>query len=333
VAIQGSTWLVDGNPLFGQTGRIALMAATAEQQGVTDPLDLLVLATTPATSGILINPGSGVIFGAESTLQGSYGFYNVGQDSSLTIAATGGSTRSDMVVARVEDPTWSGSPWTTSAPSGQIVYFRVISGVAPGSTVPPTGISAIALARIDMPASTSTVAQAYINDVRQVTDPVRARQVLSLSGSTWSTPSVSPVASGPVAWPSPASWSVYIPSWATSMQYTFHLSGSYFTAGASGTTSAAGVIYPVIGASVSAPTVSGAQENYLTPTPSSLNGMRQSLAGGGSMLIPSSIRGTTQTIQFAATGTAGFTGTLTTDGGATLVFDYEFIQLADYSQG
>jgi hypothetical protein len=156
MTFQTAVWAVNANQVDAAFARLMLQSATLGAQGVVGHLDCQVNATTPSpTAGIVITPGQVVVLGQEATYQGSYQGFNIGNDTTLSIAATGGAIRSDMVVIRAEDPTWSGSPWGNPA-SGQILFPRVISGVAAGSVVPPAGQSCIPLARIDMPASTST---------------------------------------------------------------------------------------------------------------------------------------------------------------------------------
>jgi hypothetical protein len=215
MTFQTPAFAVDGNAESGNFLRLMLQSSSQGAQGVIGALDLVVGPTTPtATAGIVIQPGAMLILGVETPYQGTYYAYNVGTDTTLSIAATGGSARSDMIVARVEDPTWSGTPWGGPA-SGQIVFPRVISGVSSSATTMPGGQSGIPLARIDMPASTSTVQAAYIHDLRNVAQPQRLMQVIGAQDTTtrnWT------VGTAGVIWPPAATWSVFIPSWATILQ-------------------------------------------------------------------------------------------------------------------
>jgi hypothetical protein len=281
------------------------LAATLGQQGVVGPLDCIVRQTVVASSGILIDQGNVVVYGAEQTEQGSYYGENLGQDSTLSIAATGGTARSDLVVVRAEDPTWAGSPWGGS-PAAQILFPRVISNVAPGTTVPPGGISAIALARIDMPASTSTVLQSYIHDVRQVVNAQGFTQQFNFAGP--GTAANSGATSTAVQWPTGAIWTgVPIPSWATFAVMTWSITELIYNSG-SGNGTARGNIYPVIGSSVTAPTVSTTPSLYSMTTATGAG--RHVVAGGGLFAIPPAIRGTSQTLQFAQQTDGTHTDTL-----------------------
>ena len=304
MTFQTATWAVDGNGQNSNLARLMFLAATLGQQGVVGPLDCLVNAQTPNTSGIIITQGNCVVLGQEITEQGSYYGENLGQDTTLTIAATGGTVRSDLIVLRAEDPTFAGSPWVGS-PAAQILFPRVISNVAPGTTVPPGGISAIALARIDMPASTSVVAQSYIHDVRQMCNTQALQQQFNFPGP--GTQSNSGATSTAVQWPTGAIWSVNVPSWATFAVLNWTITELIYNSG-SGNGTARGNIYPVLGASVTAPTVSTTPSLYSMTTSTGTG--RHTVAGGATAAIPASIRGTSQTLQFAQATDGTHTDTL-----------------------
>jgi hypothetical protein len=175
-------WSVDGNTRIGADERMMVQHAIDGNQGVLNPLDCQVQATGPPSQGVLITPGSAMVLGQEITQQGMYHAYNVGNDLSLaTLAPTGGTIRSDMIVLQAQDPTWSGSPWGGPA-AGPIIVPAIISGVAGNATAPPGGISALALARVDLPVSTSIITQGMITDLRMVSNPNRQRGFQTMQG-------------------------------------------------------------------------------------------------------------------------------------------------------
>jgi hypothetical protein len=297
VTFQSSVWAVDGNQIDASLMRLMLQAQTSSTQGVANPLDCIVNATGPATAGIIITSGGFTVLGQETTYQGSYAGWNIGNDTTLSIAPTGGSPRSDMIVARVEDPTWAGSPWGGS-PAGQIIFPRVISGVSSSATQPPGGISAIPLARIDMPASVSVVQQGYITDLRGVSNPQSSIQTFAQAGpGTTANSTVS--TSTAVNWP-PASFSVAIPSYATKLVLDWDV--YEVTQNGEGDGWARGNVMLIFGASVSAPALT---------TPASLVSIaaanapgKHSFGGAGNVSIPAGLRGTTQTLQFSQIATS-----------------------------
>jgi hypothetical protein len=298
-----------------------LQSATLGNQGIIGPLDLLVTQTGTPGAGIIINPGACVVLGAETPFQGSYYGYNVGNDTSLTIAATGGTIRSDMVVVRAEDPTWSGSPWGNPA-AGQILFPRVISGVSGSATQPPGGISAIPLCRIDIPVTTSAITNAMIHDLRQVANPSRIMQMAAAAGpgslSNWT------IGTTGVAWPAVFSFQVAIPSWATTMVFQWEINDALWTN--AGTGWARGFLSPVFGTSVTAPNL--LMPSTLVSIPLATGPYRHSVTGAFNTAIGPALRGTTQTLQMKQVTDGTQTGLLGVDEGASIAIAYEFQQLA-----
>ena len=314
-------WSVDGNTTDAQLARLMAQAANLGSQGVVGSLDCQVQANSPATAGINITAGGVVVLGVESPYQGAYTSWNIGIDSTLSIASTGsGGGRSDMVVIRAEDPTWEDSPWGTPA-AGQILWPRVLSNVGAGATTVPGGYSAIPLARIDMPASTAAVQQSYIHDLRQVCNPQRQMAMVAVNGpsseANWT------VSTTPHAWPPGASWPVYIPPWATVMVTAWWLNEIPWNTTPG--TWARGWIYPVLG-SVGSPTLTWPQT--LISIPQAQGPYRHTIGGGGIVSIGPTLRGTTQTLNVAQTTDGTQNGVMGFDEGSSFTMLYEFQALA-----
>jgi hypothetical protein len=318
VTFQTAAYAVDGNSESGNFLRLMLQSATQGNQGVIGPLDCIVTQTGAPSAGIIINPGAVVVTGAETPFQGSYYGYNVGNDTTLSIAATGGTIRSDMIVVRAEDPTWAGSPWGGS-PAAQILFPRVISGVSGSAIVPPGGISAIALARIDIPVSTSAITNAMIHDLRQVANPTRQMNMLAATGpgslNSWT------VGTTGVAWPAVFNFSVAIPTWATTMVMHWQINDALWASGF-----ARGFLNPVFGASVTAPNLS--MPSTIVSIPAATGQWRHGITGAFSVAIPPGLRGTTQTLQMKQVTDGTQTGLIGLDEGGSIAVAYEFQQLA-----
>jgi hypothetical protein len=116
-------WAVDGNTLPGSAWRQQLQSATLAAQGIVNPGDLKVTAFGTPGAGVNIAGGACVIVGAEAANQGSYYGVNIGTDT-VSVAATGGTGRSDLIIARVEDPTVAGVSWGWNPATDQLVYTR-----------------------------------------------------------------------------------------------------------------------------------------------------------------------------------------------------------------
>ncbi|MFF1298135.1 MULTISPECIES: hypothetical protein [unclassified Streptomyces] len=192
-----------------QQFRMMIKDLARDNQGVTTGLDMKVTALSTPGAGVQIGDGSAVIAGKVSPVQGYYNAYNIGADT-VSIGATGGVGRSDMLVLRVEDPEYEG---TRDPAEDPIVFFEVVPNVSSSATTVPSGYSAIPLARIDIPASTATITNAMIKDLRKVANPRRERTLnpffysgsltqISGTSGTWQN------------FPSAVTWSIPIPAWA-----------------------------------------------------------------------------------------------------------------------
>jgi hypothetical protein len=175
--------LTNGATHPAQQFRMMIRDLARGNEGITEGDDLKVTAlSTPGTS-VKVSDGSGVVRGKANTFQGSYAVCNIGTPT-VAIAATGGSPRSDMVVLRVLDPEYEG---TLNPAVDQIEFFDIVSNVSSTATQVPAGYTAIPLARIDIPASTSVITNAMITDLRQCANPRRQRDIYIVSPTSMST--------------------------------------------------------------------------------------------------------------------------------------------------
>lgn len=172
-------WFIGGGAQHSpEIARLLAYAATSAAEGVVEPGDLKVSALSVPGASVNIAPGAALIRSrATGGAQQTYVARNPIQDS-VSIAATSGSKRSDLIVAQIEDPFMAGEPWQDPADPtvGPYVFTRVIPNV-PAGTKSLQGISAysgrsaIVLARVDVPASTAAITSAMITDLRSVAQP------------------------------------------------------------------------------------------------------------------------------------------------------------------
>ncbi|MFF7469887.1 hypothetical protein [Streptomyces sp. NPDC008092] len=198
--------------------RMMVRDLASGNQGVTEGNDLKVREWTTPGAGVRVGDGSAVVTGA-AWGQGSYTQYNVG-DAIVPIAPTGSSARSDLLCLRVEDPEYEGN---RDPAADEIGYFHVVSGVSTTAKAVPAGMTAIPLARLDIPANTATITSAMVTDLRLIANPRRERTLYTAYPSTlnrlvaqngqW------------YNWPAAARWKVPIPSWATSAKLLVTLAG------------------------------------------------------------------------------------------------------------
>jgi hypothetical protein len=140
--------------------------------GVANPTDLRVVQRDVPTTGIRVMPGTASLpVKALGKTRQVYIAANPTADDSVTVPSTGsGAGRSDLIVARVENPI-SGEPWQVPTDPLTAIYIRTHRYPDVGSTVTHVNqvdpsASAITLARIDIPASTGAITQAMIKDLR-----------------------------------------------------------------------------------------------------------------------------------------------------------------------
>ncbi|MFD6149371.1 hypothetical protein [Streptomyces sp. NPDC060243] len=209
-----------GGSHTAQQFRMMIRDMARDNQGVTTGLDLKVTALATPGAGVQISDGSATITGKVSSVQGSYNAYNIGSDT-VSVAATGSTARSDMLILRVEDPEYEG---TRNPATDPIVFWQVVTNVSSSATAVPSGYSAIPLARIDIPANTATITNSMIKDLRRVTNARRERTLypyyaqdpyVEISGTseTWKT------------FPNVTMANIPIPAWAASAKVVFTICG------------------------------------------------------------------------------------------------------------
>lgn len=218
MALETTPMAVTDGEHTSQMFRMMIRDLARGNQGITEGGHLKVSALATPGAGVQIADGSGVIKGVASAVQGHYSAYNIGSDT-VAIGAAGGTPRSDMLILRVQDPFYEGS----RDPS-DCVFFDVVTNVSSSATTVPSGYSAIPLARIDIPASTATITNAMIKDLRKVANPRRDRilypyyaadPLVEISGTseTWKTH------------PNLTMANIAIPTWAATAKIVFTVSG------------------------------------------------------------------------------------------------------------
>ncbi|WP_086732657.1 hypothetical protein [Streptomyces glaucescens] len=299
--------LTNGATHSAQQFRMLVRDLSNGSEGVTQGDDLKVTQRATPGGGVLVGDGSAVVRGRANVFQGSYSACNIGAVD-VPIAATGaGGGRSDMVVLRIEDPEYEGS---INPATGEVAYFQVISNVSSSATTIPDSRTAIPLARIDIPASTSTITNAMITDLRKVANPRRSRYVATQSPASLST--AIGASTSYSYFSTAAGWSVSIPDWATKAIVKVDVSPIRYDTGPFW-----GYLSATFGSS-------------LTVQPTTLDdnqsGVRR-IAGiiADTLTIPASYRGTSQLLRVrAAAAATGQTGRIYIDTGTTLAVDVQF---------
>lgn len=304
-------WAVTGGTNSAAEARLMLQASTRASQGVVETGDLKVTETSTPSSSVTVAAGACIVKGVEVNFQGSYSGVNAGTDT-LAVPASGASATHHLIIARAEDPTFSGSPWTTDLGSGApVVRAVLVPNVAAGTTSVPAGTSGIPLARIDMPASTATVTDDMIVDLRSLADPRRERLLLTEAPA-----SMSAAIGANITWSyfsTAAGWNIVVPSWAATMKVKIDVAPLRYDLG---------FFFGQLGASFGASV--NIQPSVLDDNQGS--GIRRvGAAIGDTVAVPSAYRGTSQLLRVrAAAMETGGVGRIYVDSGTTLVADVQF---------
>ncbi|MET9053304.1 hypothetical protein ABZW50_19380 [Streptomyces bacillaris] len=300
--------MVDGAEHPAEQFRALVQDLARGAEGITEGADLKVSQLGTPGAGVQVASGSGVIRGRADAYQGSYAVRNQGTDT-VDIAPTGGSPRSDMLIVRVEDPQYEGS---LDPEADQIDYFQVISNVSSSATTIPDGRTGIPLARIDIPASTGTITNAMIKDIRRMANPRQQRVLLTQSPSSLST-DISGTSGTFTNFSTAAGWSVAVPDWASTVVLSLAVGQIRYN-----TAAFFGGIRATFGASLTVQPVN-LDDNQTAVR-------RGTVVLGDTLTIPSNYRGTTQTLRFQACGYNPNPGRVGVDASTTLIADVTFYE-------
>jgi hypothetical protein len=300
--------LTNGATHSAQQFRMLVRDLARGAEGVTQGDDLKVTQRTTPGAGVSVADGSAVVKGKVNPFQGHYAACNIGA-ADVPIASTGGTGRSDMVILRIEDPEYEG---TLNPAVDQIAYFQVISNVSSSAKTIPDGRTGIPLARIDIPANTSTITNAMITDLRQIANPRRERQMFThsptadsnlIGGST----SFSYFSTEP-------GWNIAVPDWATTARIRIDISPLRYSVN-----DYTGALQATLGSSLTLQQVSldDNQGSGVRKIPAIVADTRT---------IPASYRGTTQLLRAQANGASGNTGRINVSTFTTFVYDVEFTE-------
>lgn len=317
-------WFVGGGAQHSpEVARLLAHAATSGAEGIVGVKDLRVRPLSVPGTSVRVSPGAALIRDRTSgNPQQTYVSRLPSQDT-VEIAPTGsGGGRTDLVVARVEDPYTPGAPWQDPEDPavGPYMFTRVITNVPAGTTSVADldlGYSAIPLARINIPKSTGTITSNMITDLREVAIPRRERVLLADQVYAETTDRLG--ATVDEAWPDPTvmEWYVDIPEWATEVSIVMTWGGIESVNNFNGW--------------VWARLIDGADQIETAKTRiNTLAGTsRDTIVVADTIRVPSALRGRRH-VRFVGRGnkTDG-TGTLTIDGGSMITADIEFTERPD----
>lgn len=189
---------IDGAQLSSALVRKGTFAGTNGAEGIVGKTDLKVTQLGVPGVGVLISAGVGLVLNRyQTTPNETYVVANPGTHTipSGSMPASNPSPKSYIVAIVIGDKAFSqtGHPFmlVTDPPAGQELTFQYVRPVlvevtAGSTTIPGAAYPYLALARIDVPASTTTIIDSYITDLRTLAQP-RSDQQIFVSGNTaWS---------------------------------------------------------------------------------------------------------------------------------------------------
>lgn len=272
-------------------------AGVGGMQGIIAPTDLEVRELAVPTTKVRVFPGVAAIQNKATGVTKEMYLGSLATEDQVDIVATSASgPRSDMICARVENPWEVGGGWSEPPDPtvGPYIKTVVVSNVGSTAVVPPgtAGKALIPLARIDIPASTGTIIQSYIKDLRKMAPVLRDSQRIMLPCPGQHTLLTSQ--NTYITWPNPpmSGPTIDIPEWATKC----FISGTVSVVNIPSGGNARGDLRAGLGSLRTAATM------YDYDTTGTTGVDRQNLLFGGPLDIPASLRGTTQALVSEARG-------------------------------
>jgi hypothetical protein len=313
----GIPWFVEGTAASEETMRLIVEAAACGGEGIVGPADLLVTALEAPGSAVQVGPGA-MVAKRRVVVGGGNQSYAARMATTEQVdieptSSDGG--RSDLIIARVEDP-FGGETWPTPEDPevGPYVWTRVIPDVPPGTTsildIDPDS-TAVTLARIDMPASTTVITAAMVKDLRQMVRPRSQTSRRYLPGA-WSTPDdVGPVTDEWEVWPLGATWSEKTPEWATHAAVHVLVTG---------------VLHPDATEAGGQVRVSLGEQHGVGMPYGATQASRLAVQAGHKFLLAPENRGQVLDIDVEGIGTVGVTGVLRADASTVLSLEVTYSQ-------
>lgn len=218
---------IDGAYLTSALVRRASYAGVNGAQGIVQKTDLKVTQLGTPGVGVLVAPGVALVLNKYQTTPNE--IYVASNPSVHTIPsgempASNPSAKSYIVAVVIGDPDFSqtGHPWMTGADPavGTELTFQYVRAtlieVSAGATTLSGAYPAYPLARIDVPANTTTITNAMITDLRALAQPRQSQQIYVSPAATWNNGAPNRIPSGAAYadWGANYSPTVKIPTWA-----------------------------------------------------------------------------------------------------------------------
>lgn len=198
MTFNNAAYAIDGALLSSALARQAEYAVGGRNAGVVNAGDLKVTQLDTPGVGVKIASGVALILnGYQSTINEAYVVSNPSSHTvpSSEMPASNPSAKSYILAIVIGDPAFNqvGHPWMAASdpPAGEETTFQYVRPtlveVAAGATsISGANYPYYALARIDVPANTTTIIDSYIKDLRKLTLPRQSQQIFVSPSSTYS---------------------------------------------------------------------------------------------------------------------------------------------------
>lgn len=245
--VEDTPWFIGHEGVLhpAEVARSVAYAAANGSTGVVGRGDLKVGATGTPSNRVVIYPGAvNLVSGyAGATSQAYVGVIRSSAYATIEPTTSAG-RRSDLVVARVRDPQYGDKLGFDPANPNNFDFFtiEVWKGVSATTKriLDPT-YPAMALARIDIPASTATITQSMITDLREKSNRKTEIQVRTYFPAG----DLNAPVSGYGNWPSNNLATFSVPLWATQAVIEVLIPGIEFTGSKRSTLGVRGAFGPL----------------------------------------------------------------------------------------
>lgn len=338
MALDPVPWLIEnGASHSANVARNVSFAAFGGQEGIVSPTDFQVLALGTPGAAVNVLPGTAAIQSRAANIRDEMYVGRASTATQVNISATGSGSRTDMIVLMVENPWLAEEPWADppSNANGPYFFIRVLSNVnSAAKTVAGlgsayTGYSAIALAKITIPANTATITQAMITDLRQLSQPHSQRTLRIFRPASQS--ANIPHSATFNDFPATDNAIIEVPSWATHFRFTTQIGSFTFGNTNNAQYDLAGQfrLRVAFGFSVG---YYGASTYDLSQPPGAYYQKESTVIGQDNIPIPVNGRGANMTLRVQANRTSGDAGAqLFVNSATTIAHDVEFFSAAESS--
>lgn len=328
----GVPWFVGGGAAVQvEVARALVYSMTGGKEGVGLPTDLKVTPFAVPGAGVRASSGTCTLLNRYPGGNGSQSYQGLNlSDDPVVIPSTAGSPRSDLIVVRVIDPQYGGTT-PDSIADGPYISTVVIPNVPAATTSAAQlalGYPAYALARIDIPASTSTITAAMIKDLRNLVSPRTERQLYTVQWvGSYKVGSAGAIYGLWVGDPNNFQSGIPIPSWATKVVARYDIGQGFI-----GSSTAVPVVgyttghgrgrIGAIGGTVGVNMLVTADTGFRWDSNPTI-GVRSSTGFADTLAIPAAMRGTLQHVGVDAYYSSG-QGFAWVDYNSYGVYDFQF---------